>query len=138
MERAQREAGHRLQGPSRAAPFSAKLKLAQDPETGKWRVDFDEEWANKPREEAPAAELGANLQPVRLSSTGAPAVQTSRGTKALAGVRCCRVRVSGCGYPWKSEENGPRVRKVNDRTPTRAGKPTADRERIQRGSSTIT
>jgi DNA topoisomerase-3 len=36
--------------------FSAKLKLGQDPETGKWRVDFDEEWANKPREEAPAAQ----------------------------------------------------------------------------------
>ena len=36
--------------------FSAKLKLTQDPETGKWRVDFDEEWANKPREEAPAAQ----------------------------------------------------------------------------------
>ena len=36
--------------------FSAKLKLTQDPESGKWRVDFDEEWANKPREEAPAAQ----------------------------------------------------------------------------------
>ncbi len=38
--------------------FSAKLKLEQDPETGKWRVDFDEEWANKPREEAEAAAQG--------------------------------------------------------------------------------
>ena len=35
--------------------FSAKLKLEQDPETSKWRVDFDEEWANKPRETEPAA-----------------------------------------------------------------------------------
>jgi DNA topoisomerase III len=34
--------------------FSAKLKLEQDAETGKWRVDFDEEWANRPREEEPA------------------------------------------------------------------------------------
>jgi len=38
--------------------FSAKLKLEQDPESGKWRVDFDEEWANKPREEAEAAAQG--------------------------------------------------------------------------------
>ena len=36
--------------------FSAKLKLEQDPETGKWRVDFDEEWANKPREPKAAAQ----------------------------------------------------------------------------------
>jgi DNA topoisomerase III len=33
--------------------FSAKLKLEQG-EDGKWRVEFDEEWANAPREEAPA------------------------------------------------------------------------------------
>jgi DNA topoisomerase III len=38
--------------------FSAKLKLEQDPETGKWRVDFDEEWASKPREEAEATAQG--------------------------------------------------------------------------------
>jgi DNA topoisomerase-3 len=29
--------------------FSAKLRLEQD-EEGKWRVEFDEEWANQPRE----------------------------------------------------------------------------------------
>ena len=29
--------------------FSAKLKLEQIEETGKWRVDFDEEWAREPR-----------------------------------------------------------------------------------------
>ena len=31
--------------------FSAKLKLVQTDE-GKWRVDFDEEWATQPREPA--------------------------------------------------------------------------------------
>jgi DNA topoisomerase-3 len=31
--------------------FSAKLRLEQD-EEGKWRVQFDEEWANQPREPA--------------------------------------------------------------------------------------
>ena len=36
--------------------FSAKLRLEQDDE-GKWRVEFDEEWANQPRE--PSAD-GAN------------------------------------------------------------------------------
>ena len=30
--------------------FSAKLKLEQVEETGKWRVDFDEDWAREPRE----------------------------------------------------------------------------------------
>ena len=31
--------------------FSARLKLVQG-DDGKWRVEFDEEWANRPREEA--------------------------------------------------------------------------------------
>jgi DNA topoisomerase-3 len=35
--------------------FRAKLKLEQDGE-GKWRVDFDEEWAKTPRAQPPAAE----------------------------------------------------------------------------------
>jgi hypothetical protein len=34
--------------------FSAKLKLEQG-EDEKWRVEFDEEWANAPREQAAAA-----------------------------------------------------------------------------------
>jgi DNA topoisomerase-3 len=34
--------------------FSAKLKLVQDDE-GKWRVEFDEEWATRPKEEEGAA-----------------------------------------------------------------------------------
>jgi DNA topoisomerase III len=33
--------------------FSARLRLDQTDE-GKWRVEFDEEWASQPREEAPA------------------------------------------------------------------------------------
>ena len=33
--------------------FRAKLEMKQDDE-GKWRVEFDEEWAKRPREEAPA------------------------------------------------------------------------------------
>src|SRR3712207_7992227 len=37
--------------------FRAKLKLEQDPESGKWRADFDEEWAREPRE-AETAEGG--------------------------------------------------------------------------------
>src|ERR687894_1444388 len=28
--------------------FRARLKLEQDPKTGKWRADFDEEWAREP------------------------------------------------------------------------------------------
>jgi DNA topoisomerase-3 len=33
--------------------FRAKLKIEQDAETGKWRVDFDEDWAKEPAERAP-------------------------------------------------------------------------------------
>jgi DNA topoisomerase-3 len=42
--------------------FSAKLKLEQVPETGKWRVEFDEDWAREPREpeDGAAAEAAAN------------------------------------------------------------------------------
>ena len=35
--------------------FSAKLSLAQN-EEGKWRVDFDEEWAREPRDPGAAGE----------------------------------------------------------------------------------
>jgi DNA topoisomerase-3 len=38
--------------------FSAKLKLEQNDE-GKWRVEFDEEWATAPREPSGEAENGA-------------------------------------------------------------------------------
>jgi len=33
--------------------FRAKLKMERDPETEKWRVEFDEDWAREPREPAP-------------------------------------------------------------------------------------
>jgi DNA topoisomerase-3 len=38
--------------------FRAKLKLEQNDE-GKWRVDFDEEWAKEPPPEVPAENGGA-------------------------------------------------------------------------------
>jgi DNA topoisomerase-3 len=38
--------------------FRAKLKLEQN-EEGRWRVDFDEEWAQTPRDQPPAEEGGA-------------------------------------------------------------------------------
>jgi DNA topoisomerase-3 len=39
--------------------FRAKLKLEQNDE-GKWRVEFDEDWAREPRPQPPAEEDGAN------------------------------------------------------------------------------
>jgi DNA topoisomerase-3 len=39
--------------------FSAKLRLEQG-EDGKWRVEFDEEWANRPREPEEAEAAAAN------------------------------------------------------------------------------
>jgi DNA topoisomerase-3 len=44
--------------------FRAKLKLEQNDE-GKWRVDFDEEWAKEPPPEVPseATEAAAQATP---------------------------------------------------------------------------
>jgi DNA topoisomerase III len=41
--------------------FRAKLKMEQDPETGKWRVDFDEDWAREPRPDPPAEQVPAGV-----------------------------------------------------------------------------
>ena len=55
--------------------FRAKLKLEQD-EEGKWRVDFDEEWATSPRarpsdeEGAAATSDGAEAKPTNGSNEG--------------------------------------------------------------------
>jgi DNA topoisomerase-3 len=45
--------------------FRAKLKLEQNDE-GKWRVDFDEEWAKEPPPEA-EAEAAAPAAPATTS-----------------------------------------------------------------------
>ena len=57
--------------------FRAKLKLEQDPESGKWRADFDEEWAQQPREPAAEGEETGAAPPI----DGAPPVsgQGARG-----------------------------------------------------------
>jgi DNA topoisomerase-3 len=39
--------------------FGAKLALEQG-EDGKWRVEFDEEWARTPREQPPSDEAAEN------------------------------------------------------------------------------
>jgi DNA topoisomerase-3 len=57
--------------------FSAKLKLEQNDE-GKWRVEFDEEWATAPREPAGEAANGAQEpenggQEAETANTSAPA-----------------------------------------------------------------
>jgi DNA topoisomerase-3 len=52
--------------------FSAKLKLVQN-EEGKWRVDFDEEWAQQPRPEPePAAAGGDEAAPSEDGQAPAP------------------------------------------------------------------
>ncbi|MDQ3857661.1 MAG: DNA topoisomerase 3 [Actinomycetota bacterium] len=53
--------------------FKAKLKLVHD-ENGKWRVDFDEEWAqpvSEPREEVPAAADGQGRPSRRRAAAAA-------------------------------------------------------------------
>jgi DNA topoisomerase III len=39
--------------------FRARLKLEQAPETGKWRADFDEDWAREPRPDRASEQAGA-------------------------------------------------------------------------------
>jgi DNA topoisomerase-3 len=51
--------------------FRAKLKLEQESESGKWRVDFDEEWARE-RPAAAAAEGAPAPAGANGSSDGAP------------------------------------------------------------------
>jgi len=55
--------------------FRAKLKLEPDPETGKWRADFDEDWAREPREggERDGAGAGADGDEAGGRGGGAPA-----------------------------------------------------------------
>jgi DNA topoisomerase-3 len=40
--------------------FRARLKLEQDPKTGKWRADFDEEWAREPRPDGAGEQAGGS------------------------------------------------------------------------------
>jgi DNA topoisomerase-3 len=62
--------------------FRAKLKLEQN-EEGKWRVDFDEEWAQGPRPSPPAEEDGG---PQAAQADGAPEQQPEKVTAgAVAG-----------------------------------------------------
>jgi DNA topoisomerase III len=60
--------------------FRAKLKLHQN-EEGRWRVDFDEEWAQTPRAQPPAEEDAAQQQPAvaDASADGQPDVPATTG-----------------------------------------------------------
>jgi len=52
--------------------FRAKLKMERDPDTEKWRVEFDEDWAREPREPAPEGD-GATSN--GASNGGAPSAK---------------------------------------------------------------
>jgi DNA topoisomerase III len=54
--------------------FSAKLKLGQN-EEGKWRVDFDEEWANRPPEESDGGGAAEPARPARAAKTRAASTE---------------------------------------------------------------
>jgi DNA topoisomerase-3 len=56
--------------------FRAKLKLEQNDE-GKWRVEFDEDWAREPRPQPPAEEDGADGADGAADATPAPEPQTA-------------------------------------------------------------
>ena len=55
--------------------FSAKLELVQN-EEGKWRVEFDEEWARQPRPTPPDEETnGAEATATASTDSAAPVVE---------------------------------------------------------------
>jgi DNA topoisomerase-3 len=58
--------------------FRAKLKLEQN-EEGKWRVEFDEEWAQEPRPTPPDDDGGA--QAAAPADAAAPAEGAAQGTE---------------------------------------------------------
>jgi DNA topoisomerase III len=64
--------------------FRAKLKLEQDDE-GKWRVDFDEEWARQPRPTPPAdEEAGDGAAPAKEEATASSGAGSRSGGRQRA------------------------------------------------------
>src|SRR5215211_2520832 len=59
--------------------FRAKLKLEQDDE-GKWRVDFDEEWARQPRATPPAEDEDGDGAAAAAGTAGAGAAGRERAS----------------------------------------------------------
>jgi DNA topoisomerase III len=66
--------------------FRAKLKLEQDAE-GRWRVEFDEDWAREPREEEPAT-----AQPADVDGDGAKPAKAPAKSRSSNGRRRSRVK----------------------------------------------
>ena len=95
--------------------FRAKLKLEQDDE-GKWRVDFDEEWARQPcrprrREEADAAAEEA------IAAKNGPATPNRRSPSPSA-PRTLRSSTSSSSDPARG---GPRRRRAEATRPASRG-----------------
>src|SRR5437588_4424585 len=63
--------------------FRAKLKLEQN-EDGKWRVEFDEDWAREPRAQPPAEEGAAADGDGAAPADAAPAASSDRSANGAA------------------------------------------------------
>ena len=99
--------------------FRAKLKLEQDPETGKWRADFDEEWAREPRPDGGGAD-GAGAEG---DADGGAADRAGEPATAGAGERA-----GGNGRRARGGSNGAR------RAGAAAGSGRRSRRRASRSS----
>src|SRR5829696_9152840 len=99
--------------------FRAKLKLEQDPETGKWRADFDEEWAREPRPDGGGAD-GAGAEG---DADGGAADRAGEPATAGAGERA-----GGNGGRARGGSNGAR------RAGAAAGSGRRSRRRASRSS----
>jgi DNA topoisomerase-3 len=98
--------------------FRAKLKMERDPETEKWKVDFDEEWAREPREPVPAgadgdgaAADGANGANGDGTNSGGPERPSTAETAAAAANATTTRRRRPPGSPAGRARSGGRAAK---------------------------
>jgi DNA topoisomerase III len=103
--------------------FRAKLKLEQDPETGKWRADFDEEWAREPREAEGGGEAAGSPDGARAGANGG------------AGGADGGADADGGAEPDGSAAASRRGRARGGRSNGTRGRPRASRSRGTRGRS---
>ena len=77
--------------------FRAKLKLERSPEDGKWRVDFDEDWAKEPPPDAaPDGEAQGNGH-APAAATEMPAVATAKSAGPNGANGTTRTKRAGNG-----------------------------------------
>jgi DNA topoisomerase III len=106
--------------------FRAKLKLEQDADTGKWRADFDEDWARAPREGEGEADAEGSGDGARGGGRRGRAYGGAEGSDGAA--TDGGAGAGAAGAPRRSRARGGRSNGAR-------GAPRAGRSRGTRGRS---